>query len=180
MTGIPVRHTQFASWFDPDAWMEKMSGPRWESVLKEEAALVKDYQQTLEVQKRLAPFRAAFDAAKSHMANDIPFESGPVKITYLGQFFKVWHTIGSKQKHEVRDLAVTNDYIYCTEDVGQGAEDFELQCWKIEGVPISNNQSGCFADDRFPVIIDIQGRVLSFFAFKTIGAIGKTQARKNK
>lgn len=132
MTGIPVRHTQFASWFDPDAWMEKMSGSRWEAVLKEEATLVKEYQQQPEVQRRLAPFRAAFDAAKTQMANDIPFESGPVKINYLGQFFKIWHIMGSKIKHEVRDLAVANDYVYCTEDVGQGAEDFELQCWKTE------------------------------------------------
>ena len=41
MTGVPVRHTQFASWIDPDAWMERMEGPKWSAVLREEEAHVK-------------------------------------------------------------------------------------------------------------------------------------------
>lgn len=130
MTGVPVRHTQFASWIDPDAWMETMNGPKWEAILKEEAVFMRDYKQTPQVQKRLAPFRAAFEAAKAFSEHDIPFECDSIKIKYSNQFFKVWSAVGSTKKHEVRDLIARDGTVWCTQDVGEGSEDFELQCWK--------------------------------------------------
>lgn len=122
-----IRHTPFASWKDPDAWMEEMKGARWSSVLKQEAALVNKELEKPEIQHRIGPFLAQFKSA-SEMAESIPFECGPVTIEWINQFTKVWK-LGDKE-HEVRDLVCKDKTVCCTRDIGKGAESFQLECWK--------------------------------------------------
>lgn len=129
MTGVPVRHTQFASWIDSDAWMEKMNGKAWEDVLDEEASIVKKHM-TPGVKAKLGEFQALFSAAHARTISDAPFESGPTLVRWHNQFFKEWAARGSQIRHQVRDLATSPSSVWCTQDVGEGAEDFELQYWK--------------------------------------------------
>ena len=124
MTAVPVRHTQFASWIDPDAWMETMKGPRWNAVLDEEAAIIDKFKSLPEVKKRLTPFKKFYS---SKPKKSIPFQSGPCTIEWHGQFFKTWSM--GKETHEVRDLDTTATSVCCTQDIGDGAEDFQLQYW---------------------------------------------------
>ncbi len=130
MTGVPVRHTQFASWMDPDAWMESMKGKRWEDVLDEEEKIVKQ-SMTPEVNAKFGEFQALFSAAHAKSPTSVPFESGPVNIVWHNQFFLEWTARGGNKSHTVRDLATSPSSVWCTEDVGEGAEDFELQYWKL-------------------------------------------------
>lgn len=130
MTGVPVRHTKFASWIDEDAWMEKMSGPRWNAVLKEEADLVKIHTGHPKVKKRISENIDLYDTLKNKSLTDIPFQNGIVQIKWQSEFFKIWWFINSPDKiHECRDVLVTVDAVYCTVDIGDGSEYFELQKW---------------------------------------------------
>ena len=122
-----IRHTPFASWKDPDAWMEEMTGPRWLSVLKQEAAHVTKELDKPDVQQRIAPFYAQLKAA-SEAADSIPFECGPIRIEWASQFTKVWQLNG--KEHIVRDLVCKEKTVWCTRDIGKGAESFQLECWK--------------------------------------------------
>lgn len=36
MTGVPERDLPYASWKNDDAWMERMSGTRWNTLIKDE------------------------------------------------------------------------------------------------------------------------------------------------
>jgi len=122
-----IRHTPFASWKDPDAWMEEMTGLRWLSVLKQEADHVNKQLEKPEIQRRIAPFLAQFKSA-SEMADSIPFECGPVTIEWISQFTKVWKL--NDKEHTVRDLVCKDKTVWCARDTGKGAESFQLECWK--------------------------------------------------
>ena len=129
MTAQPVRHTQFASWLDPDAWMEAMKGPKWEKLLQEESANVHQITSQPSVKRRLSKFRVAYATAHGGETT-YPFSCGPVTVTWLNSFFKTWSFTGSSFKHEARDLSSLGSTIYATQDIGDGAERFQLQCWK--------------------------------------------------
>lgn len=130
MTGVPVRNTQFASWIDKDAWMETMKGPKWKNVLKEESNLVKTYTEQPKVKKRIAEYVDLYNTHRNNSLKDIPFQNGIVEIKWQSEFFKTWYFINSPDKiHECRDVLVTVDAVYCTVDIGDGSEYFELQKW---------------------------------------------------
>ena len=131
MTGIPVRDTQFASWIDPDAWMEKMEGPRWKSLVIEERAHITNVMKKNTVQNRLGKYEAYYRSANEKV-HTIPFQCGSVHITWINSFFKSWTPIGStKEPHLARDLIGNESTIWATDDVSDGAESFELQCWNV-------------------------------------------------
>jgi hypothetical protein len=129
MTGIPVREIPFAAWRDPDAWMEDMTGPRWNSVLQEERQLVKEALAEPSVLSRIGAFRALYSGTKDKQT-PVYFTCGPVEVEWLSTFFKKWRfTRGSLKTHMARDLTANQTMVWATEDVGDGAEEFQLQCW---------------------------------------------------
>lgn len=128
MTGIPVRTTKFASWFDPDAWMEKMRGPKWEDILKEEASNANRYLKSHQIQKRTEQCLTEYKAV-SHLQPSMPFYYGVYTINWHNNFFKTWKVLGAKETHTARAVLPTDQGLYCTEDVGKGAEEFQLQYW---------------------------------------------------
>jgi hypothetical protein len=130
MTAEPTRHTQFASWHDPDAWMESMSGPRWDATLQEEAARLDRYTSKPAIQALIHKNRVAY-AIEKDKSKPLPFLSsqGGVEITWNGQFYKSWKFKGTEEEHEVRDIVSVGNKVWCTVDVGQGAELLELQHW---------------------------------------------------
>ena len=125
MTAESVRHTKFASWYDPDAWMEKMKGPRWEALLDEEEEIASAVTENPAVKKRLAPFKAFYK--KAAVKEEVLFSSGKVQIQYHSEFFQSWRSTG--EWHQSRDLTATDTHVWATRDVGDGAEDFALECF---------------------------------------------------
>ena len=129
MTGTPIRHTKFASWLDPDAWMETMQGPKWATVLREEAANVQQFIKQPQVQERIPSFQAMYQSAKEQFGTVEPFYAGPITVDWSSNFFKHWRWKGSQEKHEARDIVVSAEHIWTTRDIGDGAELFQLECW---------------------------------------------------
>jgi len=127
MTGVPVRHTKFASWIDTDAWMEKMSGARWKAVLKEEEALVESYTKKPEIKKRINKYLELYKKTEDMQ---IIFKQPSIAIDWQSNFFKSWwyHSSPDK-KHTCRDVLEYNNSVYSITDIGDGAEYFELQKW---------------------------------------------------
>lgn len=138
MTAEPTRHTPFGSWTDPDAWMEEMKGQRWEAVLKEEASTVNKFTATPVTQALIHKHRIAYVTEKDK-TKPVPFESskGAVEVTWNGMFYKSWKFRGEDKEHEVRDLVSIGNKVWCTVDVGKGAELLELQHWvKGKSAPV--------------------------------------------
>jgi pimeloyl-ACP methyl ester carboxylesterase len=128
MSGEPIRRTPFASWKDPDAWMETMKGPKWKAVLKEEGALVTVRKQNPEIQRRIGVFTGQM-AAANDAADEMPFECGDALIFWNSQFNKQWCFRGTTNYREARDIDCNGRTVWTTTDVGDGAESFALQMW---------------------------------------------------
>lgn len=128
MTGEAVRDTQFAKWIDPNAWMEKMVGSKWISVLREEDIRNKNIIKHSAVQERLGPFRAAYESIHDNFQT-VPYECGPAQVSWHNQFTKTWYYTGSKIKHDARDIVSKGSTVWATQDIGNGAELFQVQCW---------------------------------------------------
>jgi hypothetical protein len=128
MTGEAVRDTKFAAWLDPNAWMEKMSGPKWHAVLREEEARVQKIVKSAAVQRRLGPFRAAYEAIHDTFQS-IPYACGPAQVRWHNTFTKTWNYAGSTIEHDARDIVSKDSTVWVTKDIGKGAEKFQLQCW---------------------------------------------------
>jgi hypothetical protein len=128
MSGDEIRHTPFASWKDPDAWMETMKGPKWRALLKEEASRVDSYIHTTPIQSRLGSFVAMLESANDRV-EDIPFSCGPADVAWNSQFDKTWQFRNSPIQHTARDLDTDGTCICATKDAGKGAESFVLEMW---------------------------------------------------
>ena len=129
MTGVPVRSTKFASWVDEDAWMETMKGTKWKHVLNEEETNVKSYITLPSIKKRISSYVNYYTTLQKHTMPSIPFRHNFVEIQWQSAFFKTWSFIGTNQSHECRDVLLTPGAVYCTVDIKDGEEYFELQCW---------------------------------------------------
>ena len=111
MTGVPVRHTKFASWIDTDAWMEKMSGARWKAVLKEEEALVDSYTKKPEIKKRINKYLELYKKTEDMQ---IIFKQPSIAIDWQSNFFKSWWFITCPEiRHSCRDVLEYNIRIAC-------------------------------------------------------------------
>ena len=129
MTGNPIRSTKFASWIDEDAWMETMKGEKWNHLLKEEERLVQSYTSLPAVKNRISKFLSMYKTQEKNLIESIPFRHNLVDISWQSTFFKTWSFLGSTLKHECRDILITPYAIFCTVDIKNGEEYFELQCW---------------------------------------------------
>jgi protease II len=128
MTSVEIRDTPFATWRDPDAWMEKMRGPQWKAVLRQEKAYAQKYGDLHAVKKRLGSFRAYYEKA-SDKDTHLRFTAGngQVEIIMLNRFFLQWRFTNSRQWHMCRDLAVSPaGDVWNTHDIGSGSETFQL------------------------------------------------------
>jgi len=130
MTSIPIRDTPFASWIDPDAWMESMKGTQWNKVLQEEESLVKSYTSLPQVKQRISKFTSIYKEQSKNSLTSPPFIHNLVEIHWQSAFFKSWNFINNhKQTHTCRDILLTPTAVFCTVDIKDGEEYFELQCW---------------------------------------------------
>ena len=125
-----IRHTPFASWRDPDAWMEKMSGSRWKAVLKEEEDVIKTIATKAPVKDRISKFSKVYKNLENRIQS-VTFICDPIIVQWENAFFKLWRYKDSKSslQNEARDLICQGERVWATTDIGQGAETFELQGW---------------------------------------------------
>ena len=126
MTAEEIRDIGFASWKDPDAWMESMQGQKWESLLKSENKKFKDLISLPSVKERNIKFKSLINPTP-HL--DFVFKSGSIEIRPLNSFFLEWRWLNTKKKESVaRDIVSDpNEHVWLTTDIGEGAELFELQ-----------------------------------------------------
>jgi len=106
--------------------MEKMKGPKWNAVLKEEETLVHSYTSLPTVKERISKYESYY---KQDDSAHLEFYHGLVKVTWQSAFFKIWSFIGSSTAHECRDVLITPNAVYTVVDIKDGEEYFELQCW---------------------------------------------------
>ncbi len=123
-----MRDTPFASWVDPDAWMEAMKGDRWKNVLKEEQDLTHSYT-SLSAIKTLTDSAVDAFAAVGSATTSIPFYTGLCQVKWNSEFMKTWSFLGSSTSRVARDIQSTPYGVFVTTDVGDGSEEFELQYW---------------------------------------------------
>ena len=158
MTGIPVRDTKFAKWLDEDAWMERMAGPKWSAVLKEESALVKSHTDHPEIKKRIATYTEFY---KKYKTLPIIFKTDNLVIEHVSNFFRKWWFQNlPKNQHESRDVIEHNNCAYTTVDIKDGQEYFELQKWS------SNNKSPDFKFSPVGPDIAIHNNTLYYLGVK--------------
>jgi len=129
MTALSVRNTVFASWIDPDAWMESMKGPRWKAILEEEEDIVNKVLNNKAIQERIGLYKGLLTMASDENQHILPFYVGPFIIHWQSDFFKTWNRIGYKDTYEVRDCLPYGDTMLAVQDVGNGSEIFELQSY---------------------------------------------------
>lgn len=130
MTAQPQRDTPFATWIDPDAWMETMKGPKWRTVLNEEARFANQIHNQPAVQERVGLYKAMFDMARESNETTRMTNVGLAQIHCHSEFFKTWNWPGSSTKHEARDCLPVGKLMVSTYDTSDGAEQFELQVWE--------------------------------------------------
>ena len=134
MTANVIRDTAFVSWEDPDAWMENMTGKRWEQVLQEEQRRVNRIVEQPAVSRRIGLFKALY-ASQANKGSTQLFECESeqknVYIDWINFSFKIWKYGATGKERTARDIFCTKDSVYVTTDIGDGAEKFQLECWKF-------------------------------------------------
>lgn len=111
------RDLGYIKWTDPDAWMEKMSGPRWNKIVADENARAK---------KILNVDPAILTRVKFYQNQKRPtYSIGKIKLTHSSGFLYSFF-LGKQHLCFDIDTAGQAGYIYCY-DIGSGAEHVRLQ-----------------------------------------------------
>ena len=125
------RNTPFACWTDPDAPLERMTGPAWSQALKAEAAAAAP------ILAKTAPRAVAYSAAYKKTKDAAPkykyMLGNVIEVTVLNRFTVMWNFVGQGNKWtEARSVIVSpcGSYVLSVEnDVdadAKGNEDYTL------------------------------------------------------
>ena len=107
-----MRDLGYAAWYDPDAWLENMSGPRWQAVLKEENDNIKNFTKNLVVK----------DEYKHSISPN--FICGPLQIAPAESMSIRWNWFGDI--HYSQDVFANKKGVWFTHDIGHGAEVYQI------------------------------------------------------
>ena len=118
MTGEPVRDLGYAAWYDPDAWLENMSGARWQAVLKEENDRVINFSKNIQIKDVY------------HYTPSPHFLSGSLKISQIDSMNYRW--TWEDGVYDSRDVISNNKGVWFIHDIGHGAEYYQLD-YKAHG-----------------------------------------------
>ena len=119
-----IRDVGFLCWKQPSAWMERMYGTRWNSMVKRENKLFKDQVKKVASEDTLLIKAHEFLEADGSMF----FSHKNIIIKVVGGQYE-WFYVNSKKTHIVSDIAVS-DLIYVTRDIGNGAQKYRVECIK--------------------------------------------------
>ena len=139
-----IRDVGFLCWKQKTAWMESMSGTRWNSMVK------KENKHFLNAVKKVANEEQLFSKSHEFMeANGSMFFSHKnIILKVLGDQYE-WFYVNSKKTYIVSDIAF-GEYIYHTRDIGNGAQKYRVECIKDGKVLWYKDNVGsqvCVCDD---------------------------------
>jgi protease II len=119
---MSLRHIYGIEWKDNLAWMESMSGPRWDALVRQEERLV---PETTEIQEALTlEIFQEFQKAQAP-----PYRDGKIIVRpFLRDFLWTWVS-PIKPIHAVSVYA-SGDYVWYIEDTSEGGEEYTLLCMK--------------------------------------------------
>lgn len=123
-----IRDLGFLAWRDPDAWMEKMSGPAWEALVDDENKRLRSLLQGID--PLITRFKGELTKAASYYNWEI-FGRSPIRITPISAFSIQWRFEGDTQTITARDIDTNGEYVAYTHDIGKGSETFELVVQEI-------------------------------------------------
>jgi len=104
---------------DDLAWMESMSGPRWEGLIREEQ------QRWTEVARGSRHHQSQIKKA-SAVSNQNRFMSGPVEIAHIGVMSYKWNWKGSATKYDAADLCTVGHTVFVSYEDSDGAENYAI------------------------------------------------------
>lgn len=138
MTGEEIRDIGFLRWRDPFAWMERMKGGNWLSLLEKENKTFETAVSMISSKEHLSEIKKKFQESEDHhQLNDI-FQSGDIFVTPKGYLNVDWHWKGEALRSA--SLVVSQgDMCWCIEEVGDGREIYNVICYqKGKKLPIWN------------------------------------------
>jgi hypothetical protein len=118
-----IRDLGFIKWKDELSWMESMKGTRWDKMVEKEN---NNFLKAIQTPKELITAKAKdFENAK----RTILFSYENIILQRNNNFELEWYyKDDSSKKYTVTDITVYNNKVYIIRDVGDGAENFILEC----------------------------------------------------
>ena len=121
-----IRNVGFLSWKQPSAWMEKMSGKRWDTMVKKENKLFMDTVREVSSEEEILSKSEEFHKANGSMF----FSYSNIIIQVQSSYEYIWFYVNSKKRYTVSDLSVDGSDVYHVYDIGNGAQTFRVECIK--------------------------------------------------
>jgi len=108
-----VRNLPYLSWYDPDAWMEKMSGSRWFKMINKEQALYESLLKKPEVAKLIPDFTEEMKQVEPMRHLPVfTIGGGVIKISLeRGGKFK-WSWAWEDKQHDAYDIDVKGQTVW--------------------------------------------------------------------
>ena len=118
-----IRDLGFISWKDPNAWMEKMKGERWDAMVKKEnSRFIKELEKVATKDEIL---EKKDDFIKATRDIVFPYKNILVKRTEQTEWF---YENDTTRCYVVTDIFIYKNLVYHIRDVGKGAEKNRLEC----------------------------------------------------
>lgn len=121
MTAEPVRKLSYLAWKDPDAWMEKMSGAKWDDMLAQEKRYLRELTDVEPTKSLIGEMREEMRAIEPVKHADLyTLADGAIHIqTHPGSKF-TWQWSWADKKHWAYDIDVVGKTVWyiTTEDEG--------------------------------------------------------------
>lgn len=114
----PIRKLPYLSWHDPDAWMERMEGDRWEKHIHREKNYYNQLLENPEVKKLIPAFEEEMHLVEPMKHLEVfTIGGGVINITLeSGGKFK-WRWVWDKKEHTAYDIDVLGQTVwYITTD----------------------------------------------------------------
>jgi len=136
-----IRDLGFIKWEQESSWMEKMSGERWDSMVKKEN---KTFLNKLNVSKETLITKAEdFKNAKKNVS----FTYDDIIVNYISKNEVEWfYENDTSNKYTVNSIYIYKKRVYHIRDIGDGAEKFRLEC-------LENSKVVWYKDNVGPTVI---------------------------
>ena len=129
-----VRNLPFLSWKQDSAWMESMKGARWNNLVNRENTLFKKEVYKLSTEEEI------LEIAEKFTKNTIYYNVKNIIVKY--PLYNSYEYTDKGETYKVDDLEVSNGYIYHIRDVGQGKQNYRLECMKNGSLVWHHNHVG--------------------------------------
>jgi len=120
-----IRDVGFLSWCQSNAWMESMTGTRWNNLVTKENARFKKELARVSTAEDLLKKTYEFEDAKK----TIVFKVKNLNVLKCNNEYK-WSSTNNKFSTCVSDLDTDGTYVYQLRDIEHGAQKYRLECIK--------------------------------------------------